>query len=572
MEAFIKGMDISSLPEQWDGGRVFYDENGMEIDALDLVKANGVNYIRLRIWNNPENVPESGGYCNLEKTVAFAKKIKQAGFGFFLDFHYSDWWADPGKQVKPKAWESLSFNELVQAVYDFTLEVMVQLKEEGAFPDMVQIGNEIRSGMIFPDGAVQNWPGLSALINSGIQAVRDVDKKKQCQIVIHLDQGGRFTYFKEWFDAALAHGVTDFDMIGLSYYPFWHGTFNEFKDTMDKLVDRYNKPLIVAEIAHPWRLTGDGFVGSQQARIIGFPATPDAQYNVLNLIMNITANIRDGFGRGVFYWEPLMVPVAGQGGWAENMGVLDEGGKPLKGLKSFKYECGDFDSEEVVKIYAPKELTVLKGQTINLPSQVKALYWDGRCIQQPVVWKLKASVLEVGSYVVNGIVTGTNIETFITINVTNQHEKAYNYLGNGNFEQGLDGWQVMRSDESIRVDLIPEFILPFPEPPEISAKYEAPMNFNMEISTEVEILEEGTYRLGVEQRGYHTTGVEVELYAQQDGKRHQLQIHPSDEDWTCYEIKEIELRKGFVRIGVDIQSPPIHGRFKNFKLLKEESR
>ena len=142
---YYKGMDISFLQEYMEKGMKTYDLDGTQIDPLDLAKKHGVNAMRLRIWHTPENVPESGGYCSLERTIAMAKKIKQEGFDFLLDFHYSDWWADPGQQRKPKAWENLHGTELEEAVYTYTKKVLCALKEAGAMPDMVQIGNEIRS-------------------------------------------------------------------------------------------------------------------------------------------------------------------------------------------------------------------------------------------------------------------------------------------------------------------------------------------------------------------------------------------------------------------------------------------
>ena len=206
---FYKGVDISSLLELEDNGLKLYNVAGMEVDALDLCQENGVNSVRLRIWNEPSRVPEAKGYCDLEKTLILAKRIKAKGMHFMLDFHYSDFWADPGKQRKPYAWEHLSPDELVQAVYDYTKEVLERLTKEGCQPDMVQVGNEIRSGMLFPDGEVPNFMQLAKLLNAGIQAVRDVNPK--IRVMIHLDQGGKYVFLKEWFDSIMAAGLPDGD-------------------------------------------------------------------------------------------------------------------------------------------------------------------------------------------------------------------------------------------------------------------------------------------------------------------------------------------------------------------------
>ena len=149
---FYKGMDISSLPQSLSEGMQVKDRDGSDISPFELLKKYGVNAVRLRLWNQPECVPDAKGYCNLEYTLQMAKKIKENGMSFLLDFHYSDFWADPANQRKPKAWENLSFSELEEAVYTFTGDTLMRLKEEGLLPDMVQIGNEIRSGLLFPEG------------------------------------------------------------------------------------------------------------------------------------------------------------------------------------------------------------------------------------------------------------------------------------------------------------------------------------------------------------------------------------------------------------------------------------
>ena len=176
MKNFLKGADISSLPEYLAANEVFFDEQGKQMEPIALLAAHGVNSIRLRIWNDPTAVPEARGFCGLSDTIAMGKRIKAHNLHFFLDFHYSDFWADPARQRKPRAWENLSFPELTQAVYDFTHDVLSRLREEGCLPDMVQIGNEIRSGLLFPDGAYPQYSNIATLLNAGIRAVRDISR------------------------------------------------------------------------------------------------------------------------------------------------------------------------------------------------------------------------------------------------------------------------------------------------------------------------------------------------------------------------------------------------------------
>ncbi len=331
---FLKGADISSVPEKEDKGLVFRDADGNAGDPLDLLAENGVNSARLRIWNEPANVPASGGYCDLARTVAMARRIKDRDMHFLLDFHYSDHWADPGQQRKPKAWEGLDLEGLTKAVYDYTHDVLVELSKNDALPDMVQIGNEIRSGMLFPDGAVPDYRALAALVNAGIRAVRDISEN--IRVMIHLDQGGRFFILRDWFDAMFAAGLEKIDAIGISFYSFWHGTFQDLKDSMEQLIDRYKLPVYVVETAHPWRHCELEHINSEMMKTAGLQAGVAEQEKSLSLVMQIAANVSRGRETGVYYWEPLCFPNEGLGSWDENMGMMDTEGRALSSFDAFK--------------------------------------------------------------------------------------------------------------------------------------------------------------------------------------------------------------------------------------------
>lgn len=565
---FIKGMDISFLPELEELEAEFYDAEGNKKEVWELLKENGVNSIRLRIWNEPEKVPESGGYCSLEQTIAMAKQIKQYGMSFFLDFHYSDWWADPGKQVKPKAWEKLGFNELVQAVYDYTREVLLKMEEEGVLPDMVQIGNEIRSGMLFPEGEVPNYRQLALLVNSGIQAVRDLNK--DIKIVIHLDQGGRYYYLQEWFDAVMAAGLKDYDIIGVSYYPFWHGSFTELKDSLVKLVKRYGKPIVVAETAHAWRNAGDGFIGEQQEKIAGFPASPWGQKQVLDLVMNITASLEQEMGLGIYYWEPVVLPFEGKGGWWSNMGVFNEKGEALPALSSFCFIREDFRQKEVAKIYEPEKILQKLGEEVKLPENIKVLYYDGESYEIKAAWE-KFSADKTGDFRVKGNLESIGKTVEAEIQVVEYFETSHNYIGNAAFEDGLRGWEIKSEDSRAKVELLQEFDEPFPAPPSNYIYVESPVNFTWKLERKVVGLTPGNYSLSVEYRGTNTTGVDVRLYAgETDSNYKELVIYPTDENWVTYELPDIIIEKDSVKIGMKIVSPPVFGKMRRFKLTKNE--
>jgi beta-galactosidase len=245
-EGKIIGADISFLPELEAKGIKFSDK-GIQKDVFEILKDHGFNYIRLRIFVDPAN--DSGyspgkGLCDLEHTLEMAKRIKKAGMKFLLDFHYSDTWADPGKQFKPAAWKSLEFDALAKKVFEYTTNVLLALKAQGTLPDMVQTGNEINHGMIWPEGNVQHLDNLAVLLNAGMAAVKKVDPSTIT--MLHIALGGQNSESEFFIDNMIKRGVS-FDVIGESYYPKWHGTLQDLETNLNLLKKKYNKPVIIAE-------------------------------------------------------------------------------------------------------------------------------------------------------------------------------------------------------------------------------------------------------------------------------------------------------------------------------------
>ncbi|RED63977.1 glycoside hydrolase family 53 protein [Cohnella lupini] len=342
---FLKGMDISFTDEIEAGGGSYF-ENGEQRDILDILQRSGVNSIRLRIWNDP-----AGGYCNLERTLAMAKRIKSRGLHFLLDFHYSDRWADPANQWKPKAWEDLNFDGLLEAVRGYTHEVLSALAEQGTLPDMVQVGNEITPGMLWDDGKVDGeydtddqWEKLTDLVNAGVSAVRAVDPG--IELMIHIDRGGDWPSTLKFLERFERHEV-DFDVIGQSFYPWWHGTLRDLRDNLTATADRFGKPIIVVETAYPWTLDqtkGHSFiVGSEDQLHEGYPATVEGQAAYLRDFAKLVADTPDGLGIGFHWWEPAWIPsqeqwsVGHPNNWA-NLTLFDFEGNKLHSLDV----CGEF--------------------------------------------------------------------------------------------------------------------------------------------------------------------------------------------------------------------------------------
>lgn len=336
----IRGGDVSSLAKNEAFGAQYFDSGGTRRDALTILKAGGMNYARLKVWVNPAD-----GYNNKARVLAMAARVKAQGMRLLVDFHYSDSWADPGKQVKPAAWASLSFTALRQAVYDHTFDVCNALRAQGTTADMVQVGNEINPGMLLPTGSTGNWNNLAQLLTAGSNAVKAVSTSTR--VMLHLAEGGDNALFRWWFDQATARGVP-FDVIGASYYPYWHGSLASLRANLNDMAGRYNKDVVVAENAYGFTLAADdaepNIFNASLAQAGGFPATPQGQVDQMRAVFDVVRNVPNNRGLGVFYWEPAWTAVTGSGwdptnpssgnGW-ENQALFDYNGRALPGLSVF---------------------------------------------------------------------------------------------------------------------------------------------------------------------------------------------------------------------------------------------
>ena len=324
---FVKGMDLSTLLELERCGAKYYD-NGEERDLLAIMKSYDVDTIRIRLWNDPwSETGESygAGENDLKTSLEIAKRVTAAGFGVLLNFHYSDFWADPGKQIKPKAWADYGVKELEQAVYDYTLESMQTFLDAGVNITMVQVGNELSNGLLWPEGKVPNYDNIATFVNAGIRAVRKADAA--IPVMIHLDNGGNNALYREWFDNFTKRGE-DFEIIGLSYYPFWHGSLQMLNDNMNDIAERYGMDLVIAEVSMGYtmedyknyeKLSDEERKGyaTRPALVekIEYPMTKQGQYDFMEDFLNRISHIKGGKGKGFFYWEPAWIPVPGSG-WA----------------------------------------------------------------------------------------------------------------------------------------------------------------------------------------------------------------------------------------------------------------
>jgi arabinogalactan endo-1,4-beta-galactosidase len=312
---FAKGADIGWLPQMEATGYKFYDDNGIEQDCFKILKDHGMNTIRLRTFVNPsEN--KASGHCSKDETVAMALRAKKWGMRIMIDFHYSDSWADPGKQKKPAAWEGHNFPQLLKDIYDYTYDVMSALKKAGVTPEWVQVGNEIPGGFIYPEGKTSNWPQLAQMLNKGYDAIKAVSPVSK--VILHIDQGNNSNRFTTWFDNATANKV-NYDVIGFSYYPFWLNGKPDFTLSIDDLgnnlndmASRYGKEVMVVE------------VGGEDTKV-------QNTYDMLIAVQQKVKTVPNHKGLGVIYWEP-----EGARSWSRYaLSAWGDDGKPTKALDAF---------------------------------------------------------------------------------------------------------------------------------------------------------------------------------------------------------------------------------------------
>ncbi len=367
---FIMGMDASSVLVEENSGVRYYDFEGNEQDVFKTLSDSGINYIRLRVWNDPyddEGNGYGGGNNDLPTAIELGKRATENGMKVSIDFHYSDFWADPKRQHAPKAWEGMSIEEKSAALYDFTKESLTQLLDAGVDVGMIQIGNEINYGM----SDEKKLENVIELLKSGSSAIREVSGEygKEIDIVVHYtritDKGDVLTLVEKLVESGI-----DFDMIGMSYYPFWDGGMDNMGRVLELIKERYNKEAFIAETSYAYTTEdGDGSGNSftSDDAVKGYPVSVEGQATI---IRDICKRVNEVGGKGVFYWEGTWIPVGDASsdnseiwekygsGWAssyaadydpedagvyyggcswDNQALFDFEGHPLESLNVFKY-------------------------------------------------------------------------------------------------------------------------------------------------------------------------------------------------------------------------------------------
>ena len=340
----LLGIDVSTyLEEKADGAKYF--SNGVEIDPLKEFRNNNVSLMRIRVWNDPsENgKPYLGGTNSVENDLKLIEEFKKYNFSYIIDFHYSDFWVDPGKQTLPKKWKDLSFDELKEAVYKFTKESLIKFKATGVDIPYVQIGNEVTNGMLWPHGKLietkagprENYEHFAELLSSGIKAAKEV--LPNVKVIIHLERSNDMGVYQELFDKLNEYHVS-YEAIGLSYYPYWHGSFAQLFKNINNLQNRFHKEIIIAELGYGFTLEDYLLTanGQSELKITKENLEAELPYDISSdgqalFIEDFLSRCQRNDVKAVIYWEPMWIP-GEHICWSsvEGQAYIHEEGKPTR--------------------------------------------------------------------------------------------------------------------------------------------------------------------------------------------------------------------------------------------------
>ena len=473
-EGFIMGMDVSSVLSEEASGVKYFGYEGKEQDLLLTLAQSGINYIRVRVWNDPFDADGNGfggGNCNIDTAVEIGKRATKYGMKLLVDFHYSDFWADPGKQMVPRAWKDMDVDTKADALYRYTKESLQKLKNAKVDVGMVQIGNEITGGL----AGETNWANIQKLLAAGSKAVRE--ELPNALVAIHFanpeKEGSYYTFARR-----LDYYMIDYDVFASSYYPFWHGTLDNLASVLSAVAKDFDKKVMVAETSYAYTPEDTDFngntIGEGSNVTKNYPYTVQGQANCVLDVIDTVVNKTTG-GIGVFYWEGAWITV-GQNSWEENhekwekygsgwassyAAAYDPGdagkyfggsavdnqamfgpdGKPLESLKLFQLARTGNTVEIKADAVEDTLLLVDMNSDVELPSKVNAVMTDGSKQQIDVSWDVSAELAakmkekKEADFDISGTAGGMKASARVS-------KIKYNYLKNYSFEEGDAGWTI----------------------------------------------------------------------------------------------------------------------------------
>ena len=581
---FYRGMDASAVLALENSGVKYYNFDGEKQDVFMTLAQAGVNYIRLRVWNDPydENGNGYGGGNNdVATAIALGQRATKYGMKVCIDFHYSDFWADPKKQFVPKAWEGMDIEEKSDALYNFTLESLTQLLDAGVDVGMVQIGNEINNGM----SGETDVANVRKLLTAGSKAVREaaVNSGKEILVAVHYTNIDDMKKLDTLLTGLQVKEI-DYDIVGLSFYPYWHGTMDDLKNAITHIRNTYGKKVYVAENAYCYTAEdGDGSANSVEGTddlAEGYSASVQGQANE---VRDVCAAASEAGAEGVFYWEGTWIPVGPAdadnsdlwekygSGWAssyasgydpkdagqyyggcswDNQAMFDFTGHPLASLNVFKYLKYGATAPLAVDSIPAVTVACNIGTDPELPDTVSVIYNDRSEAQVPVIWNTDdVAAIDTengGNFTVSGTLEdGTEVTAAVTVD-------RINYVQNPSFEDSdTSMWTVNYSGETDPTDY--QVKAADAHSGEVAFHFwsgSADMDFSIEQS--FTDLEPGTYELSAfSQGGDLSDDASMELYAMVDGKELTAPFKLTTyADWQNPVIPEIKVTDGSLTIGV----------------------
>jgi arabinogalactan endo-1,4-beta-galactosidase len=586
-EEFIKGVDVSSIIALEDSGVKFYNEAGKKQDIFKTLNAAGVNYVRVRVWNDPYNAKGKGyggGNNDLEKAIEIGKRATANGMKLLVDFHYSDFWADPAKQQAPKAWKNLSFEDKKTALYEYTKESLEAMQAKGIDIGMVQVGNETNGGL----AGEKDWSKMSQLFQEGSKAVRAVDPS--ILVALHFTNPETTGRYASIADTLHRNGV-DYDVFASSYYPFWHGTLTNLTSVLKNVADTYDKKVMVAETSYTYTAEdGDGHGNTapkSSGQTLNYPVTIQGQATAVRDVIEAVASVGEA-GIGVFYWEPAWVPAAPDknlkknqslwekygSGWAtsyaaeydpedaghwyggsavDNQALFDFYGHPLPSLNIFKYV--DTGSVASLRIDEIKDLSIQAnaGESITLPETLTVTYNDGSKGTAKVTWDQEALKQAIssgaGTYVIEGTVEGGG-----TVKAHLQIQPKNNVRNPGFEESDRSIWKIIyENGSSPHTD--------FQDKASDAKSGNYSLHFysgdavDFKVEQTITGLKPGYYNLSMFLQGGDAGNSNMYLYAKTGGEEYKMNTSVNGwVNWSNPEIAEILVLDGSITIGASIKA------------------
>jgi len=590
-EDFIFGMDASAVPSLEAGGVKYYDHDGTEKDVYQILSENGINYIRVRVWNDPFDKNGNGyggGNCDIENAIAIGKRATQYGMKLLVNFHYSDFWADPSKQMVPKAWQGMNIDLKSEALYSYTKECLEKLVAAGVDVGMVQIGNETNGAMCGESSSkVGGWKKITQLMSAGSKAVREVCP--DALIAIHFANPEKVTNY-ESYSANLDYYGVDYDVFASSYYPYWHGTYDNLAEVLNKVTGKYGKKVMVAETSYAYTAENTDFygntVGEGDGLVKNYPYTVQGQANLVRDVIDTVVNKMEN-GIGIFYWEGTWITSGGESyeenlalwekygsGWAssyaadydpddagqwyggcavDNQAFFDKDGKALESLKVFSLVKDGNELEAKADAIEDTNLIIDLNGDIVMPDTVNAILTDNSRKAIPVEWQgVDIDAMKQGGvakYTINGSADGMAAICYVSM-------VEYNFLENWSFEDGEEGWTAtaLKSFDELHVEDKVSDSMTGNKHYHFWGAGKDCVEFNLE--QEVKNLKNGTYNYSISVMGGDGGETDIYSYVKVNGEM----LHRADTEITVYDewhtatINGIEYTEGdSITVGIYVK-------------------